>query len=160
MPRAPKERTSQGYRCSILRRVVRYARKGERSRVEALLTSDEFVHALSQMTQYDRRVTMASVGDAQRKLWELAPIPETKPGAVRNTWDDAAIARVRAISARFGVRPGLDRVIAREIGRPLPAVTLARYTYVGRIRAAQPNRKKRRRGLPDVSTAQAGVSAA
>ena len=127
----------------MLRRLVRYARHGKHEAVEALMASNEFLHAMGHMTEYDRRVTMLTAGKAMRLLWEKAPIPEPEPFTMRLSWDASAIAKLRKIAAQHGVRPGLDRVLAREMGRPLPSVTLARYTYIGRIRAAQPNRRKR-----------------
>lgn len=151
-----KDRTSQGYRSSVLRRIVRWAREGKRDAVETLMASDEFVEALSRMNDYDRRVTMTSAGAAMRKLWERAPIPEVAPFALRLEWTPEMRARLRQIASRFGVRPGLDRVIAREMRLPLPAVCLARYRLVGRIRAPQPGRKRRPRGFPDAAAPERG----
>jgi len=158
MGKGRKERTSTGYRSSVLRRLVRYAREGRHDDVEALMTSDEFVHALARMNTNDRRITMQTAGDAMRLLWERSPIPPPTPVGVRHLWDAAAERHLREIAARHGVRPGLDRVIAREMNRPLMAVTLARYRYLGRIRAPQPNRKSRKRGRQGAGVSAPGSS--
>lgn len=135
--------TSTGFRSSVVKRLTAYAKAGRREVAEAFMASDEFIRALANMDDFDRRVTMGVVGESIRRLWEREPIPPAPRLGIYQDWGPAAVEQLRQIALRYGMRRGLDKVIAREMRRPLAAVTLARYRALGRIRPPQPNRKRR-----------------
>ena len=138
-----KNRTSKGYRTSVLARLAHLVKNGDHVGAEAFLRSDLFVNSLPLMSDYDRGVTMVCVHNFMRPVWPPLPAPRS----VRAKWSEEQVARLRGIAARFGLRPGLDQELARKMDLPLMAVTLARYRYVGRVRAPHSTRTIRVRGF-------------
>ena len=163
-----KDRTSQAIRVSALKRtthlasLVRSERPDfheRRADVWEFLTSDDVIHGMVNMTRMDRRITLIAVTDTTRPFADKKLIPpRARSYAERCKWDAAAIATLRAIAKKHGVKPGLDREIARRMGRPLHAVTIARARYVGRVRAPQVHRKKGYRGPRTVGKVSRGVA--
>lgn len=133
--------TSQAHRVSVLKRLGHLARNGKMAAAEEFMLSDTFADAFARMNTYDRRVTMETARGVMQTMWP--PIPPAPRLGIYLDWGPVATEQLRQIASRYGMRPGLDRVIAREMQRPLAACTLARYRIMGRIRAAQPNRKSR-----------------
>lgn len=145
-PISTKKRTSQGYRVSVLKRLGYLIRLRQREAAEAFLVSDYFSNATAAMTEYDRRITLDTVANYIRDSAVLLPVVKRRPYEEWVEWTEERRAQLRAIAAKFGARRGLDREIARIMGLPLPAVTLARYREIGRLQAARPYRKPRARG--------------
>ncbi len=143
-----KKRTSQGYRISILKRLTGLVRNRKYVEALSLLLSDEFFEAGLRMTAYDREVTMSSAHRIMAPIWKEAIAAHT----ARAKWSAEQVAKLRGIAARYGLQPGLDKELARKMELPLVAVTVARYRYVGRIRAPQPSRKIRVRGFHEPKT--------
>lgn len=153
MPKKPrpistKKRTSQGYRVSVLKRLGRLARYSLRAEVEAFMVSDYFATAMLGMTPYDRAVTLTTACRYAVALDAFRDVPMRRDAkkTPRLRWTPEARAKVRAVVARYGMRRGLDREIARELRVPLMAAAVARYREVGRLRAPQSHRKPRARG--------------
>lgn len=152
-----KDRSSQADRVSVLKRFGHLASlvnpgasnfHDQRAAVWTFLTSDDFVTALVRMTRYDRIVTMITVADSTRPFADSALIPaQAESHLTRAKWTEEAVVKLHEIAAQHGMRPGLDREIARQMRLPLRAVTMARFRFLGRVRRAHVSHKRRNRGL-------------
>jgi hypothetical protein len=141
-----EERTSQGHRVSVLKRLGHLVRGKSRVAFEAFVVSDYFALSLHGMSGYDRGVTWNAVFKFSAAVGAFQGPEEAPPFSQRLEWTDERRAKLREVAEAYGLAPGLDKLIARHLGIPLAAATLARYREIGRIRGDQSSRRPRRGG--------------
>jgi hypothetical protein len=149
----PRLKTSQAARVSILKRVsylMSLVRPGapdfhaRRDAVMAFFGSDDFRLRVSEMSAHDCVVAMHTIIDTVQPIADQKFIPPRAASyAERVKWDDATVATLRAIVARYGLKRGVDRQIAREMRIPLRTAITARTRYVGLVERARGRRKRR-----------------